>query len=73
MPAYGVVNLHSSLKVNKHMTFFVEVDNLFNRTYYTWGTFTQLDGLPPSVPLTNPVTLSIAPGRVAYAGLKVDF
>ncbi len=55
------------------MTFFVQVDNLLNRTYYTYGTFTQLDGLPPSVNLTNPETLSIAIGRVAYAGLKVDF
>jgi iron complex outermembrane recepter protein len=73
MPAYGVVNLQSAFKVNKHMTFFVQVDNLFNRTYYTWGTYTQLDGLPPSVNLTNPETLSIAPGRLAYAGLKVDF
>jgi iron complex outermembrane recepter protein len=73
LPAYGVVNLHTALKVNKWMTFFVEVDNLFNQTYYTYGTFTQLDGLPPNLNLTNPETLSPSPGRVAYAGLKVDY
>jgi iron complex outermembrane recepter protein len=73
LPAYGVVNLHTALKVNRWATFFVEVDNLFNRTYYTYGTFTQLDGLPPNFDLTDPRTLSPSPGRVAYAGLKVTF
>jgi iron complex outermembrane recepter protein len=73
LPAYGVVDLHTSLKVNKSMSFFVEVDNLFNSTYYTYGTFSQLDGVPPSLDLTNPRSLSPAPGRLAYAGVKVVF
>jgi iron complex outermembrane recepter protein len=80
LPAYGIVNLHTALKVNKWATFFVEVDNLFNRTYYTYGTYTQLDGLPPNLDaafpirtLTDPQTLAPSPGRVAYAGLKVIF
>jgi iron complex outermembrane recepter protein len=73
LPAYGVVDLHTELQVNKHMTFFVDVDNLFNRLYYSYGTYTQLDGLPPNINLTNPETLSPAPGRVAYAGVRVDY
>jgi iron complex outermembrane recepter protein len=73
LPAYGVVNLHTALRVNKSTTFFVDVDNLFNRTYYTYGTFTQLDGLPPGLNLTDPTSLSPAPGRLAYAGVKVAF
>jgi iron complex outermembrane recepter protein len=73
LPAYGVVNLHSSLKLNQWAAAFVEVDNLFDRTYYTFGTFTQLDNLPPSVNLTDPRTLSPSPGRVAYAGIRVRF
>ncbi len=73
LPAYGVLNLHTSLQVNQWTTFFVELDNLLNRTYYTYGTFTQLDGLPPNFNLTNPETLSPSPGRVAYAGVKVTF
>ena len=68
LPAYGVVNLHTSLKVNKWATFFVEIDNLFNRTYYTFGAFTQLDNLPPNLNLTDPTTLSPSPGRLVYAG-----
>jgi iron complex outermembrane recepter protein len=73
LPAYGVVNLHSSLKLNKWAALFVEVDNLFNRTYYTYGTFTELDNLPPNLNLTDPTTLSPSPGRVVYAGLKATF
>jgi iron complex outermembrane receptor protein len=73
IPAYGVVNLHTALKVNKWTTFFVEVNNLFNRLYYTYGTFIKLEGLPPNLNLTEPTTLSPAPGRLAYAGIKVDF
>ncbi|HUN98966.1 MAG TPA: TonB-dependent receptor [Bradyrhizobium sp.] len=73
LPAYGVVNLHTTLKINKWASFFVNVDNLFDRTYYTYGTFTQLDGLPPNFNLTNPETLSPSPGRVVYAGLHATF
>jgi iron complex outermembrane receptor protein len=73
LPAYGVVNFHSLLKLNKWASLFVNVDNLFNRTYYTFGTFTQLDGLPPNLNLTDPRTLSPSPGRVVYAGAKVTF
>jgi iron complex outermembrane recepter protein len=73
LPAYGVVNFHTSLKVNKWASFFVNVDNLFNRTYYTYGTFTQFDNLPPNLNLTDPRTLSPSPGRVVYAGLHATF
>ncbi len=73
LPGYGVVNLHTALQVNKWAKFFVEVDNLFNRTYYTYGTFTELGGLPPNLNLTDPRTLSPSPGRVAYAGVKATF
>jgi iron complex outermembrane recepter protein len=73
LPAYGVVNLHSLLKLNKWASLFVNVDNLFNRTYFTYGTYTELDVAPPSLNLTNPETLSPSPGRVVYAGLHATF
>lgn len=73
LPAYGVVNLHTNLKLNKWASLFVNIDNLFNRTYYTYGTFTELDQAPPSLNLTNPETLSPSPGRVVYAGLHATF
>jgi outer membrane receptor protein involved in Fe transport len=51
----------------------VEVDNLFDRVYYTYGTFTQLDNLLPGVNLSDSRTLSPSPGCVAYAGIRVTF
>jgi hypothetical protein len=53
--------------------FFLNLDNLLKRTYYTCGTFTQLDAAPPSLGLTNPETLSPSPRRVVYAGLRATF
>jgi iron complex outermembrane recepter protein len=73
LPAYGVVNPHSSVKLNQWATTFVEVDNLFDRIYYTYSTFTQLDNLLPGVNLSDSRTLSPSPGRVAYAGIRVTF
>jgi iron complex outermembrane recepter protein len=73
LPPYGIINLHSSYKLNQWATAFVNVDNLLDRTYYTYGTFVQLDNLPPGVNLTDPTTLSPSPGRVVYAGLRVTF
>jgi iron complex outermembrane recepter protein len=73
LPPYGIVNLHYLCKFNKWASIFVNVDNLFNRTYFTYGTFTNLDVAPPSLNLSNPETLSPSPGRVVYAGLHATF
>jgi iron complex outermembrane receptor protein len=72
LPAYTVVGLNSSYQARKWMWLFAQVDNLFDRTYYTYGTFTQLDGLPPKFNLTDPRTFSPAPGRVFYAGVHLS-
>jgi iron complex outermembrane receptor protein len=74
LPAYTVVNLHSGWQVTRHVKIFGEIDNLFDKTYYTYGTFTQLDGLPPNFSyLSDPRTYSPSPGRVAYAGARLEF
>jgi iron complex outermembrane recepter protein len=73
LPPYGIINLHSSYKLNQWATAFVNVENLLDRTYYTYGTFTNFTNLPPGVNLTDPTTLSPSPGRVVYAGLHVTF
>ncbi len=71
LPAYTVVGLNSSYQARKWMRLLAQVDNLFDRTYYTYGTFTQLDGLPPKFNLTDPRTFSPTPGRVFYAGVHL--
>ena len=73
LPAYTVVDLHSSYQLTHGLRVFAEVDNLFDRTYYTYGTFTQLDGLPPNFNLSDPRTYSPSPGRVFSAGIHLGF
>jgi hypothetical protein len=43
---------------------------LFGRRYYTYGAFTELDGLPPNFHLTDPRTYSPVIGRVFYGGVR---
>ena len=72
LPPYLVVDLHSSYQLRKWLRVFAEVDNLFDRTYYTYGTFTQLDGLPPNFNLSDPRTYSPSPGRTVFAGVHLS-
>jgi outer membrane receptor protein involved in Fe transport len=43
---YGVVNLHSRYKLNKHVEFFAKVDNLFDEDYATFGLYGEPDEAP---------------------------
>ena len=73
MPAYATVNLHTSYRILDRVTLFGEIDNIFGARYFTYGTFTELGGLPPSLSLSDPRTFSPAPGRAFYGGVKVTF
>lgn len=73
LPAYTTLDLHSAYKVTDTITVFGEIDNLFDHRYYTYGTFTGLDGLPPTINLTNPRTYTPAPGRTFYGGVRMAF
>ncbi|NKF24644.1 TonB-dependent receptor [Solimonas marina] len=71
---YATVDLHGTYAVTHALQLFAEVENLLDRTYYTYATYTELDdGLPPSLDLNDPRTLSPSPGRAAYAGLRLSF
>jgi iron complex outermembrane receptor protein len=73
LPAYTTVDLHSSYKLGGGFELFGEIENLFDRHYFTYGAFTELDGLPPNFALTNPRTYSPAPGRLFYGGVRASF
>jgi iron complex outermembrane recepter protein len=73
LPAYVTVDLHTSYRIIDRVSLFVELDNLLNARYYTYGTFTQLDGLPPNFNLTDARTFTPAPGRAVYGGIKLSF
>ncbi len=66
-----MVDVHAAYRIMKSLQLFAGVDNLFDRTYYTYGTFTELDGLPPNVNLTDPRTYSPSPPQIYFVGVKV--
>jgi outer membrane receptor protein involved in Fe transport len=70
LPGCVAMNLRSAYAIDDRFTLFGEIQNLFDRRYYTYGAFTELDGLPPNFNLTNPRTYSPAPGRLLFAGLR---
>jgi iron complex outermembrane receptor protein len=69
VPAYWVVNLHSSYQVTKNVELFGLVRNLFNQRYFTFGTFFQTDSFP-YLNLTDPRTFIPGAPFAAYAGLR---
>ena len=46
VPAYWVVNLNSSYKITQNLEVFGLVRNLFNKHYFTGGTFFETDYFP---------------------------
>ncbi|HEY1613776.1 MAG TPA: TonB-dependent receptor [Rhizomicrobium sp.] len=73
LPGFATVNLRSAYAIDDRFTLFGEIQNLLDTRYYTYGAFTELDGLPPNFNLTNPRTYSPAPGRLVFAGLRATF
>jgi iron complex outermembrane recepter protein len=69
VPAYWVVNLHSSYKVSDNVEVFGLVRNLFDQHYYTFGTFFQTDNFP-YLNLTDPRTFIPGMPFAAYVGVR---
>ena len=73
LPAYATIDLHTSYRILNRVMLFGELDNLLNARYYTFGTFSQLDGLPPNFNLSDARTFTPAPGRAVFGGIRVSF
>jgi len=69
VPAYWVVNLHSSYKVTDNLEVFGLVRNLFDRHYYVSGTFFDLTSFP-YLGLTDPRTFVPGMPFAAYVGVR---
>jgi iron complex outermembrane receptor protein len=69
IPAYWVVNLHSSYQVTKNIEVFGLVKNLFNQHYYVSGTFFDT-GEVPYLNLTDPRTFLPGMPFAAYVGAR---
>src|SRR5262249_5399330 len=72
VPAYWVVNLHSSYRIAKNFEIFGLVRNLFNRHYYVYGTFFQTDSFP-YLNLTDPRTFIPGMPSAVYGGIRARF
>jgi iron complex outermembrane receptor protein len=72
VPAYWVVNAHSSYQLSKQVELFGLVRNLFNQRYYLSGTLFE-PGAIPYLNLTDPRTFIPGIPFAAYAGLRASF
>jgi iron complex outermembrane receptor protein len=72
VPAYWVVNLHTSYKVTKNIEVFGLVQNLFNQHYYAAGTFFDRQAIP-FLALNDPRTFLPGAPLAAYAGIRGTF
>jgi iron complex outermembrane receptor protein len=74
LAGYCVVSLRSEYAFTPALSVFAAVDNLFDRRYDVYGTFTDQSGVPyPGIPggITDPRTVSPAPPFAASVGLRV--
>jgi len=69
IPAYWVVNLHSSYKISDNVEVFGLVRNLFNQHYAVAGTFFDTTEYP-YLNLTDPRTLTPGMPFAAYVGVR---
>jgi iron complex outermembrane receptor protein len=69
LPAYWVVNLHSSYKLTENVEVFGLVRNLFNKHYAVAGTFFETDSYP-YLNLTDPRTFVPGIPFAAYVGVR---
>jgi iron complex outermembrane recepter protein len=69
VPAYWYVNLNSSYKITQNLEVFGQVRNLFNKQYFTSGTFFETDSFP-YLNLTDPRTFLPGMPFAAYVGVR---
>ena len=75
LPAYFLMNMNMSYQVTKNVQAFALVQNAFNATYYTYGTFSPTSSIPiAQVPgATDTRSYSIGAPIAAYGGLRLTF
>ncbi len=72
MPGYAKVNLRVDYKHNKHLDFFVKVDNVLDKQYYR-TVYLFSDRNDDDKLDAEDASITVDPGRVWYAGFKYKF
>jgi iron complex outermembrane receptor protein len=82
LPGYAVLNLHTSYSFSKKSELFLTVNNVFNRSYATFGVYSDptgvgAPGIPPGAGSNDPGVdnrfLSPAAPRSIFGGVRVSF
>jgi iron complex outermembrane receptor protein len=72
LSSYWVANLHTSYDLSPNVRLFGLVNNLFNKTYYPYGTYFETQGVANAISaLTDPRTLTQGQPLSVYAGMKI--
>jgi iron complex outermembrane receptor protein len=69
LPSYWVVNLHTTYKLHDNIEVFGLVQNLFDKRYYTFGTFFDTSEVA-FLGLTDPRSVSPGAPLAIYGGLR---
>jgi outer membrane receptor protein involved in Fe transport len=74
-PPYFVLDLHTSYQVAKNLQVFALLENAFDVTYYTYGTFSPTSSIPivQAPGATNPRSYSPAAPIAVTVGLRATF
>jgi iron complex outermembrane receptor protein len=73
---YAFVDLNAAFRAGDRVTLFVTVNNVFDKRYYTYGSFGPVGDVPwPNVPggVTDPRTASPGTPITAYGGVRLTF
>jgi outer membrane receptor protein involved in Fe transport len=75
LPGYFVMNLHSTYDITPRFQVFANAQNLLDRRYYTYGTFSPTSSvfLVQAPNATNPRSYSLAEPLGVFGGLRVKF
>jgi outer membrane receptor protein involved in Fe transport len=75
LPGYFVMNLHSSYDITPRVQVFANAQNVLDRRYYTFGTFSPTNSvfLAQAPNATNPRSYSLAAPIGFFGGVRVKF
>ncbi len=73
---YAVVDLNAAFRPSDRVTLFAIVNNVFDKRYYTYGSFAPVSQVPwPNIPggVTDPRTASPGTPVTLYGGVRLTF
>lgn len=70
IPGYTVFNLRGDYRINKHLSVFARVDNVFDKEYANFGLLGEPDEVFPS--FSDPRFVGLGAPRGGWVGVKVE-